>query len=452
MVHGSTKLIRSEDVSVVIKTLAKHQCHFGIRGGGHGQFPLASSVESGVTINFGNMNSTTWNPETKLASVQPGSHWQAVYETLAPFGIVVAGARVAEVGVGGYLTGGGLSFHQSSHGMGCDNVANFEVVLASGEIVNANASSNPDLWKALKGSSGNLGLVTCFDMYSIEYADQTKPVVWGGTVRFPESSGREIADAMIDFTDNIHKDENSSTILAWAYDPERSTGPVISAAIFNTEARVKPAAFDGFYSVDGMSSDNTRVATLTEHTADLGFGLDAGYHDVWYTGAFQSDARPVKFAADRFAKLIQELEQVAPSPVSGLTTSLLFQPLSKSMTDKGIRNGGNVVGLDRFTARANGVLVLLIAAVKDAEPEKLIEPKLAKFMDDVDADSAALRLKWEWRYLNYASGMQDVVASYGTKVISKIRAVANKYDPQGVFQNLRASGFKIPRDITKDEL
>ncbi len=122
------------------------------------------------------------------------------------------------------------------------------------------------------------------------------------------------------------------------------------------------------------------------------------------------------------------------------------------MTDKGIRNGGNVVGLDRFTAKANGVLVLLIAAVKDAESEKLIEPKLAKFMDDVDAYSAALRLKWEWRYLNYASGMQDVVASYGTKVISKIRAVANKYDPQGVFQNLRASGLKIPMDITKDEL
>ena len=43
---------------------------------------------------------------------------------------------------------------------------------------------------------------------------------------------------------------------------------------------MKPAAFDGFYSVDGMSSDNTRVATLTEHMADLGFGLDAGYQFV----------------------------------------------------------------------------------------------------------------------------------------------------------------------------
>lgn len=122
------------------------------------------------------------------------------------------------------------------------------------------------------------------------------------------------------------------------------------------------------------------------------------------------------------------------------------------MTDKGVKNGGNVVGLDRFTDKANGILVLLIAAVKDAESEKLIEPRLARFMDDLDAYSAALKLKWEWTYLNYASGVQDVVASYGAKAILKIRAATNKYDPQGVFQKLRASGFKIPKDFSRDEL
>lgn len=45
-----------------------------------------------------------------------------------------------------------------------DNVQNFEVVLANGSIVNANAELNSDLFQALKGSSGNLGIVTRFDM------------------------------------------------------------------------------------------------------------------------------------------------------------------------------------------------------------------------------------------------------------------------------------------------
>lgn len=122
------------------------------------------------------------------------------------------------------------------------------------------------------------------------------------------------------------------------------------------------------------------------------------------------------------------------------------------MADKGIQKGGNVVGLDRFTEKTNGILLLVVAAVKDAESEKLVTPKLAKFMDDVDAYSASLKLKWKWRYLDYASGVQDAIASYGTKAISKIRAAADKYDPHGVFQSLRASGFKIPKDYRKSEL
>ncbi|KAJ6787511.1 hypothetical protein PWT90_02274 [Aphanocladium album] len=442
----------AEDVSIIIKTLSKHQCHFGIRGGGHGAFPLANSVEHGVTIDFGTMTATTWDPEARIASIQPGTHWQAVYETLAPLGVVVPGGRVSTVGIGGYLSGGGISFHQASHGLACDNVANFEVVLASGEIVNANASSHPDLWQALKGSSGNLGLVTRYDMYGVEYKDPSTPTIWGGNVAFKESARDAIIDAVVGFTDNVQKDENSSIILLWSYNPEIAAETMINAAMYNTEAREKPAAFDAFFSTDGIQSDMTRVADMTELTAELGFGQVAGFYYTWYTGAFQNDARPVRYAVEKFAELIEELERVAPSSKSRLNTNLFFQPLSKSMTDKGTQRGGNVIGLERFTANANGLLLLVTASVKDSESERLIVPKLAKFMDDVDAYSASLKLKWNWRYLNYARGDQDAIATYGAPSIGKIRAAADKYDPRGVFQNLRASGFKIPEDLTKTEL
>ncbi|KAM3461901.1 hypothetical protein NHJ6243_004513 [Beauveria neobassiana] len=443
----------AEDVSVIMKLLVEHHCHFGIRAGGHGGFPLSNSVQDGVTIDLGHMNTTTWNPETGLASIQPGSQWQHVYESLAPHGVVVAGARIDSVGVGGFLTGGGLSFHKESHGQACDNVANFEVVLASGEIVNANASSHRDLWQALKGSSGNLGIVTRFDMYGIEYADPAKPVVWGGAVVYPESLGNRLIDAMVDFTDNIHKDENSSVILAWAYNPAEEDATLIQAMFANTEAKVKPAAFDGFYAAEGMLSDDTRVASMAHLVKELGITQVAGNHNAWYVSAFQSDARPMQFAVKRFYELQKELEEVAPSPTSGLNVALYFQSLSKSMTDKGIQKGGNVIGLERFTAKSNGILMLILVTVKDAESEKLIVPRVEKFTDDVDLYAASLKLKWEWRYLNYACAVQDAIASYGTRSVSMIRAAAEKYDASAVFQSLRVSGFKIPKDhYSKTEL
>lgn len=42
-------------------------------------------------------------------------------------------------------------------------VENWEIVLANGTVVQANAKQNADLWKAQKGGSGNLGFVTRID-------------------------------------------------------------------------------------------------------------------------------------------------------------------------------------------------------------------------------------------------------------------------------------------------
>lgn len=223
------------------------------------------------------MNSTTWNEETRLASIGPGGHWQNVYDELSPHGVVVTGGRAGTVGTGGFLTGGGNSFHSASHGMACDNVANFEVVLADGSIVNANATSHSDLWRALKGGSGNLGLVTRYDMYTIDFPDPNNPVVWGGNLFYDLDRGDEVIDALVDFTDNVYKDENSSSIVYWAYLPQLLGGTMINAAIENTKAEVKPPAFDGYYAVPGIYQDTTKTDTISAVANELGSGQPAGY-------------------------------------------------------------------------------------------------------------------------------------------------------------------------------
>lgn len=110
------------------------------------------------------MNATTYDGDTKIASIQPGSNFGDAYTALDVYNVTIAGGRASVVGVGGFTTGGGYSFHSNSHGFACDNVANYEIVLANGSVVNANATWNSDLWKAQKGGSGNFGFVTRIDM------------------------------------------------------------------------------------------------------------------------------------------------------------------------------------------------------------------------------------------------------------------------------------------------
>jgi FAD/FMN-containing dehydrogenase len=71
------------------------------------------------------------------------------------------------VGVGGFLLGGGISYNQAQIGFSCDTIVKYEVVLGNGTIVNANRTANADLWKALKGGGNNFGIVTRFDVEAI---------------------------------------------------------------------------------------------------------------------------------------------------------------------------------------------------------------------------------------------------------------------------------------------
>jgi len=201
------------------------------------------------------MNSTTYNTETEIASIQPGGRWQDVYETLAPYGVTVTGGRAGSVGIGGFITGGGNSFHSSSHGMACDTVANFEVVLADGSIVNANANENSDLWVALKEGSANLGLATRFDLRVIKYPDPSRPDIWARFISFDPADGRGVIEAMVNFTENAHIDQNTTSIMYFGHIPAAG-GTVLHLGLENTFGTVNPPAAGVYFDAGRILQDN----------------------------------------------------------------------------------------------------------------------------------------------------------------------------------------------------
>lgn len=93
--------------------------------------------------------------------------WSDVYSYLGQYDLTAAGGRLGPVGVPGLLLAGGINFYGNQVGFGANTVINYEVVLADGSIVEANQTSNSDLFWALKGGSSNFGLVTRFDLQTI---------------------------------------------------------------------------------------------------------------------------------------------------------------------------------------------------------------------------------------------------------------------------------------------
>ncbi|TVY83773.1 putative FAD-linked oxidoreductase [Lachnellula suecica] len=107
------------------------------------RFILLSRAEGTVRIHLA---STNISSDNQTADAGPGARWENVISPLDPHGLAVVGGRVGDVGVGGLLLGGGLSFLSAQYGLACDNVMNYEVVLADSSIVNVNARSHTDLF------------------------------------------------------------------------------------------------------------------------------------------------------------------------------------------------------------------------------------------------------------------------------------------------------------------
>lgn len=173
--------------------------------------------------------------------------------------------------------------------------------------------------------------------------------------------------------------------------------------------------------------------------------LTRPYSNDWFTLSFKNDARPIAYASDRFFELNLALEKVAPSSETGLNTLCMFQPITKSMVEKGVENGGNVMGLESYVEQGNGIMFLVTFGANSAEVEEQSLPLVQAYLDDVTSYVESLDLMWDWKYLNYAYKTQDPIATFGEDAISKLQAASAKYDPEGVFQKLRASGFKIPQ-------
>lgn len=149
--------------------------HVAVKSGGHASTEI-NNIDLGVTIDLSYLNATSYDPSTNIASVQTGGRWRDVYAELQKDNVVVAGGRDGGVGVGGFLLGGGISFFQAAIGYSCDTIVNYEVVLANGSIVNANKTSNSDLFKALKGGGSNFGIVTRFDLTAVPSYDMAYTV------------------------------------------------------------------------------------------------------------------------------------------------------------------------------------------------------------------------------------------------------------------------------------
>ncbi|WYZ46147.1 hypothetical protein EsH8_IX_000372 [Colletotrichum jinshuiense] len=405
-----------------------------VRSGGHSFFP-SNNAAHGVTIDLGRLNSVTYTQNSEaesnngsgIASIGTGARWDQVYTVLEQHGAMVTGAREGHVGVGGFLLGGGLSWYSGKYGLAADNVVNYEVVLANGTIVTASSETRPDLFKALKGSLNNIGIVTRFDLRAFPAND-----VYGGIVAFSFSQKTAILEKFVNLVRNNPEFPAEAGFTSFSWSPGRNSSIAFITA--NVDGVANSTSFVGLEALGPLIDTRTTLpvsALVTQLRGALGF------YNVWFTQTFHATMNMGQKALEVFEHLVADLEGQVDEEV---TVIFLMTPLPTNYANR----GPNILGLNQ-DLQEHSVILQVEALLPSPKYEALLTEKLEDATAKISAYSTSIRESVRFKYINYAHPSQDPFRSYGRENEEFLKRVAQEYDPYGFFQRRVSGGFKIPR-------
>ncbi len=183
-----------EDVQAAVRFAAAQNIYPAIRGGGHNAAGLAM-VDDGLVIDVSLMKGISVDAASLTATAQAGLTWGEFDRGTHAHGLATTGGLISSTGIAGLTLGGGVGWLMGRCGLVCDNTLSYDIVLAGGELVRANASEHQDLFWALKGGGGNFGVVT-----SITYRMYPIREVVSGLVVHPLAHASEVLKFYRDFT------------------------------------------------------------------------------------------------------------------------------------------------------------------------------------------------------------------------------------------------------------
>jgi FAD/FMN-containing dehydrogenase len=328
---------------------------------------------------------------------------------------------------------GGISFFSPERGWACDGVVNFEVVLASGEIVNANATSHSDLFAALKGGQNNFGVVTRFDLKAFPAGP-----IWGGRIVYGSNATTSLLSAYTEFK----MGQYDPYVAGWVtvrYNHTASTFNPVSI-LWYTKPAQQPGALKNIVTVKPQIINGMIEAPISEHTRNASRQVAANLQrTIWATTSFEISPTIMHRIHALWKELVPGISKqyAYAKPVAEIT----FQALPASP-----RNGTspNSLGFSPDeTPEKDLIFLQIIFTFEDAAATEGFEEALKDLVGLIEGLVKDEGVYHRYKYLNFAASFQDPLAGYGDEELVKLKKVARRYDPAGVFQTQVPGGFKV---------
>jgi FAD/FMN-containing dehydrogenase len=225
-----------------------------VRGGGHN---IAGSAvcDDGVVVDLSRMRAVHVDAKARRVIVEGGALLSDLDEATQAHGLATPIGINSTTGIAGLTLGGGFGWLSRKYGMTVDNLESAEVVTASGEVLRASAVENADLFWALRGGSGNFGVVTRFEFR----LHPVGPELLSGLIVYPAS---EASSVLKRYRDLVAQSPGDLTV--WAVLRQAPPLPFLPASVHGQPVVVLALLYAG---------DPTKGTSLVEPFRRLGTPL-----------------------------------------------------------------------------------------------------------------------------------------------------------------------------------
>ncbi|HEY2061347.1 MAG TPA: FAD-binding oxidoreductase [Amycolatopsis sp.] len=404
---------RAEDVQACVDFAARHGIPLAARSGGH-SYAGYSTVDGGLVVDLGRLAGIEVRPDGR-AVVGAGARLGPVYAALGAAGRALPAGTCPTVGIAGLTLGGGVGVLGRAYGLTCDHLESARVVTADGCLRTVSAASEPDLLWALRGGGGgNFGIVTSFTFRTVAAPDLTS-----FSLRFPPAAGAALFAAWQDWQPRMPDELWSDLGLG-------ATAANFGGCFVGPRTRLKPILDDFVRQVGTVP-----VAREEPETDFLGtMRYFAGCDDLsgpscgpgWGGGGGR--VQPAGYVATS-----RMLMRPAADPAA-VVAMVSEDPVNYTIVDGG---GGAIARGD--SAFPHRRALASFQFLHDVAPagEAAARREIGHLRDGLGPEFGTTG------YVNYLDPeMPDWGRAYYGANLPRLRAIARRYDPDGLFSFPRA--------------
>src|SRR3954454_17866573 len=399
-----------DDIAEVVRYARANGLRVAGQSTGHNAHPLAEGLENTVLVKTHRMRGVQIDAAAGVARVEPGTLWMDVTHPAGEHGLAPLAGSSPDVGVAGYVLGGGISWLGRKYGLAANSVIAIEMVNADGEVLRTSSVENSDLFWALRGGGGSFGIVTAIEIRLFPVKE-----LYAGWLIFPMERADEVLNAWRDWVDTVPDEVTSIGRLLQVPPLPDIPEPLRGRRLVVVEA--------------AMLMDAEEASQLLKPLRKLGPEMDtfATMPASELQTLHMDPPQPVPGHGDHM--LLRDLtragiERIVDAAGAGSTSPLLsveFRHLEGAI-GRPLPGNGATASIDaRFAMFAVGMAMdpVMTAAVSAYLP--VVKQALARY------DSGR-------EYLNFAEHRTDVLRLWPMDVYHRLRHVKGDHDPRDIFR------------------